>query len=152
MVDTGAQKRSARTLRRDEGAIAMRNLALGLIAAIALASAPQTAQAGVGSYVLRSGVKLTHGVADVLYSPVELVISPVTHIVDYDRHNRIGLYGVGPGMFVGMVKAESRFIRGFADAFTFFLPSERHSRWDWEWSFAGWQVPLSEPQMMEDAR
>lgn len=129
----------------------MRNLVVGLVCAVALASVPLSAEAGVGSWLPRAGVKLTHGLADVAYSPLELLISPVTHAVDFDRHSRASLVGAGTGMFVGLIKAGARFGRGVTDTFTFWLPSERHDRWRWEWSYAGFQRPLSSPQMIEDA-
>lgn len=128
----------------------MRNWIWMLLAALVFAGAPLPAEAG--NYLTRATGKLVHGVADVAYSPFELLISPVTHVIDFDRHERISLYGGELGVFVGVVKCGARLGRGSADVVTFFLPSERHDRWDWEWSFRGFQTPLSEPTVIEDAR
>lgn len=132
----------------------MRNLALGLVTVIALAGAPLQAEAGVVSYPKRVTTKLTHGLLDLVWSPLELVISPVTHMIDFDRHSRIGLYGAQVGLFVGAVKAEARFTRGFVDVFTCVFPSERYDHWDWEWTYGGNLKPLSQNTgiAVEDAR
>ena len=128
----------------------MRNLILGLVAA-ALLAGPQTAQAGALSYPSRTIVKLVHGVADIAYSPLELLIAPVTHAIDFDRHNRMALWGAEIGLFTGLVKAEARLGRGASGVITFLLPSERHDRWHWDWSYTGLHTPLSENSRIQDA-
>ena len=128
----------------------MRNLILGLVASALLAT-PLTAEAGTLSYPVRTALKLVHGLADVVYSPIEILIAPVTHAIDFDRHDRMALWGLELGLFTGLVKGEARLARGVSDVVTFPLPSERYDHWAWDWSFHGFQTPLSEVAMIEDA-
>ena len=129
----------------------MRNLILAALVA-GFVAAPMTANAGALSYPHRTFSKLVHGLMDVVYSPAEILIAPVTHAIDFDRHNRVGLWGAQLGLFTGLVKANARFARGASDVLTFLLPSERHDNWAWDWSYHGVQTPLSEPLRVEDAR
>lgn len=124
----------------------------GLIALALLAGLPgPTEAAGPGAYARRVSIKSTHAVADIVYSPMELLLNPVTHAVDFDRHNRSGGHGLWVGGLVGIVKMGTRFGRGVADLLTFPFPSERHDHWSWDWSFLGFQYPLTEPTPVEDA-
>ena len=127
----------------------MRNVILGAMAA-ALLAMPITAEASPFSYIKRAGFKAAHGVADLAWAPIEVLINPVTHAIDFDRHNRISFTGWNLGLGVGLVKMNARAFRGMGDLLLFPFPSERHDRWHWEWSFQGFQRPLSEPLRMED--
>lgn len=129
----------------------MRNWILTALVA-AFVAAPMTANAGALSYPSRTFAKLVHGLMDVVYSPAEILISPVTHAIDFDRHDRVGLWGAQLGLFTGLVKANARLGRGVSDVVTFLLPSERHDNWSWDWSYQGVQTPLSEQIAVEDAR
>ena len=127
----------------------MRIAILGVMAA-ALLAVPVTAEGNPLSYVKRVGFKAAHGATDLAYAPLELLINPVTHAIDFDRHNRISFTGWMLGAGVGLVKMQARVFRGMGDLLLFPFPSERHERWHWDWSFQGFQRPLSEPLHVED--
>ncbi len=119
----------------------MRRLLLAMIIAGMTWTIPQNAEAGLLSYIGRATVKLVYGVGDIIYSPLELIISPVTHGIDFDRHDVPSVIGAGIGLPVGVTKTYIRAYRGVTDIATFLLVSERPRRW--EWTVGGHQLPLS---------
>ncbi len=128
----------------------MRNSIWILAASLVLAATPLTAEAG--NYFARVGMKLGHGLSDIAYAPAELLISPVTHAIDFDRHERSSVIGLYPmGVLVGSVKYWVRLGRGATDVITCLFPSERRDYWDWNWSYQGFHKPLSQPVGIEDA-
>jgi hypothetical protein len=121
----------------------MRRLLLAMTIVGLTWTAPQSAQAGLGSYLKNSTMKLAYAVGDIVYSPLEIIISPITHGIDFDRHDVPAIIGaVGIGVPVGVVKSYVRYYRGFWDLMTFPLVSERPRRW--EWTVGGHQLPLTE--------
>lgn len=119
----------------------MRRLLLTLaIAGIALA-VPQSAQAGMGGYLKRMTLKTVFGFVDVFYAPVELIIAPMTHGIDFHRNDAPAVLGAGLGVPVGFAKGQIRFYRGVGDIITFPMVSERPRKW--EWTIGGSQLPLT---------
>jgi hypothetical protein len=120
----------------------VRRLMLAMVVVGLMCAAPQTAEAsGAATYIAKMGQKVAFGLFDIIYSPVELLITPVTHGIDFDRHNRPTLAGVVLGVPIGFGMAEARFSRGVGDLVTFWAASERQRRW--EWVMGGLQLPLS---------
>ncbi|MEE9280251.1 MAG: hypothetical protein V3V67_08775 [Myxococcota bacterium] len=119
----------------------MRRLLLALCVVGTTWTIPQVAEAGAGSYLKRVTLKVVYGFGDVLYAPLELVITPVTHGMDFHRHDVPSILGAGLGLPVGFVKGQIRVYRGIGDLLTFPLVSERPLRW--EWTVGGPQLPLT---------
>ena len=131
----------------------MRRLMLAMVMVGLLCAVPQTAEAsGAATYVAKMGQKIAFALFDIIYSPVELLITPVTHGIDFDRHNRPTLAGVMLGVPIGFAMADARFSRGVGNVVTFWAASERRRRW--EWVMGGLQLPLSRRAFEEfdDAR
>jgi hypothetical protein len=119
----------------------MRRLLLAMTIVGMTWTVPQNAEAGLLSYIGRATVKLVYGVGDIIYSPLELIISPVTHGIDFDRHDVPAAIGAGIGLQVGATKTYIRAYRGVTDIATFLLVSERPR--PWEWTVGGHQLPLT---------
>ena len=119
----------------------MRRLLLALTIVGLTWTVPLDAQAGPGSYLKRVTVKLIYAVGDVLYSPLELIVTPVSHGIDFHRHDVPATLGAALGIPVGFVKGQIRFYRGIGDLITAPLVSERPRRW--EWTVGGHQLPLT---------
>jgi hypothetical protein len=134
----------------------MTTIAVVVVVAVMMGLGGAPARAGEGalrsSYPGAAAVKLAHGLGYMLYSPAELVVTPVAFAVEQDR--KAGGIGAGRGLFVGLLFAPfnvlARYTIGGGEAFTFaFVGDPTAARpFDFTPQITGWSMTGSyQPQM-----
>ena len=120
----------------------MRNLIRAVAVAVVLMSASSArAEGAVGDYVKASGMKLVHGVASCLYSPLEYLVTPVAFAIHMDGDGRAPV-GFVAGIPLGVFNANFRAMRGGWEILTFpFVADSSAARpFDFEPQVTGWTM------------
>lgn len=108
-----------------------------MIAMLVLALASPAAAGPVEtSYVHRAGTKLAHGLADIAWSPMETLVTPVMGGMEWETRYDRPLVGFLVGIPVGIYGAAGRSIRGSIDVLTFPIASMKFDSWSWDWAMA----------------
>lgn len=128
----------------------MKHLATLALTAIILGStSPALAS---GGYPLRVAEKLAFGVGNIVYSPVDLLTTPICYAVDFDQNVRLGLPGFLVGIPAGVALAVGRFTVGVGDLLSapFVSPGSPQRRWHWL-PMSGPYVLSHDPERIADA-
>ncbi len=107
----------------------MRRTAAALAAAAVLALA---GPADARSYGQAAGAKLVHALADIVYAPFELVVTPVAWSLDFEREEERAMPGLVAGLVPGAGLGALRLVRGVSDLITFPIASPDND-YDLEW-------------------
>jgi hypothetical protein len=129
----------------------MKKMAAIAATAIVLGSAAP-ALAG-GGYPSRVAEKLAFGVGNIVYSPVDLLTTPICYAVDFDHNVRLGLPGFFVGIPAGIGHAVGRFTVGVGDLLSapFASPGRPPRKWHWL-PMTGPFVLSPEPESVDGAR
>ena len=103
---------------------------LAALAAVAVLSL--AAPADARSYGQAAGAKLVHALADIVYSPFELIVTPVAWSLDFEREEGRALTGFVHGIVPGAGLGAIRLLRGTGDLLTFPIASPEND-YDLEW-------------------
>jgi putative exosortase-associated protein (TIGR04073 family) len=114
-----------------------------ICAALIAGAAALPARDAGASYVGSAAQKLALGVADIVWSPVELVATPVAWGANFDAHERLALMGFLVGIPVGVAQGVTRLGLGVAEVLTFPIADPQRSR-SWR-PFLAPPTPLDPP-------
>lgn len=126
----------------------MSTMTVAIVAAATMggtARAGDYASSGVGEYAVAAAVKGGTGLAQILYSPIDLVTTPAGFAVEMDGDGRAAL-GFGLGLFVGPINASLRAGAGLRDLLTFpFCQVGREREFHFDPYLTGWNPMGARP-------
>ncbi len=106
------------------------NTRLAALVAAAVLSVAGTADAR--SYAGAMGAKAVHALADIIYAPFEVIVTPIAWSLDFERNDRRALTGFLHGVVPGAGLAVNRLERGVSDLITFpIVSAERDYAFEW---------------------